>query len=207
MTSDVVFRGAFASLLALFVWFLTYYGLIKTWEVQITAHRRLAHHKRLVTLVNLPTLAASAAYLLAPASIQWAMVPIPVWLRWCALILGAMSMAFYVWIMKTLGQQWSVYLTIREGHQLVDKGPYRYLRHPMYTLFFAWTWIFFLLSANWLIGGGWLCQNLMVASRLREEESLLIEHFGDDYRRYMRRSGRFLPRLKTLLPHRPGPHN
>jgi protein-S-isoprenylcysteine O-methyltransferase Ste14 len=54
-----------------------------------------------------------------------------------------------------------------------------------------------LLTGNWFIGGvPLLALTLVVVWRLGREEAAMIEKFGDDYRAYMRRSGRFLPRLR-----------
>jgi protein-S-isoprenylcysteine O-methyltransferase Ste14 len=55
---------------------------------------------------------------------------------------------------------------------------------------------FFLLSANWLIGlTGIVGITSVIASRLKREEALMIEKFGDRYRAYIEHTGRFLPRL------------
>jgi protein-S-isoprenylcysteine O-methyltransferase Ste14 len=57
---------------------------------------------------------------------------------------------------------------------------------------------FLLLTANWMIGGLMLASvALLVWVRLRGEEDLLIDTFGEQYREYMQRTGRFLPKLRT----------
>ncbi len=63
----------------------------------------------------------------------------------------------------------------------------------MYTTFFLNALVSFLVSANWLVGLGWLGQGILAASRAGDEEALMIEEFGDQYRAYMRSTGRFLP--------------
>jgi protein-S-isoprenylcysteine O-methyltransferase Ste14 len=69
------------------------------------------------------------------------------------------------------------------------------MRHPMYTSFFAVLAADFLITANWLIGLLGLVYSLVIIERVGLEERLLLESFGDEYRRYMRRVGRFFPRL------------
>jgi protein-S-isoprenylcysteine O-methyltransferase Ste14 len=66
----------------------------------------------------------------------------------------------------------------------------------MYTVFYIYMIGLLLLTANWLIGGLFLLGvTLAVIPRLPREEALMIEKFGDNYRDYMKRTGRFLPRL------------
>jgi protein-S-isoprenylcysteine O-methyltransferase Ste14 len=50
------------------------------------------------------------------------------------------------------GQNWSVGLEIREGHQLVTKGVYRHIRHPMYASIWLWAFAQEMLLQNWLAG-------------------------------------------------------
>ena len=52
------------------------------------------------------------------------------------------------------------------------------------------------MSANWFVGLTWLALDIVAASRASQEEAALIEKFGDEYRAYMQRTGRFLPGLR-----------
>lgn len=66
----------------------------------------------------------------------------------------------------------------------------------MYTALFLVTIVYFLISANWFIGVVWIGWIIgIVATMLRDEEAALIEKFGEEYQAYMRRTGRFLPRV------------
>ncbi len=67
----------------------------------------------------------------------------------------------------------------------------------MYTTFSVIGLTSFLVSANWVIGWCWLGQAIVAASRVSDEEALMIEEFGDQYRAYMRRTGAFLPRIRA----------
>ena len=79
---------------------------------------------------------------------------------------------------------------------LITSGPYRFVRHPIYTAFVLILGSTFLISANWFIGFAWLGMTVLeVASRIGFEESLMLEYFGDQYREYMKKTGRLLPRL------------
>ena len=60
---------------------------------------------------------------------------------WAAAVLCVIGLAFAVWARVTLGRNWSGVVTLKEGHELVERGPYRFVRHPIYTgiltMFFA----------------------------------------------------------------------
>jgi len=83
----------------------------------------------------------------------------------------------------------------RRDHTLVMKGPYRFVRHPFYDAVAISVVANSLVAANWfLLAGGIVTITLIVARTRREEERLLLR-FGDSYRAYMMRTGRFLPRI------------
>jgi protein-S-isoprenylcysteine O-methyltransferase Ste14 len=95
-----------------------------------------------------------------------------------------------------LGLNWSVSLEVRQGHQLVTHGIYRRIRHPMYTAIFLYGLAQGLLLPNWLAGWSSLVPfTIMYLLRVRREEQMMLQFFGDDYRSYMTRTGRLLPRL------------
>jgi protein-S-isoprenylcysteine O-methyltransferase Ste14 len=86
-------------------------------------------------------------------------------------------------------------LVTRKQHTLVTNGPYRWVRHPLYTSAAMLTLANFLAAANWFFFATGCVVFLLLAIRTRKEEENLIARFGDDYRNYMQRTGRFVPRL------------
>ena len=131
-----------------------------------------------------------------PDLIGWADFSLPDWLRWGGLVLGYLSVVLIWWTEFSLGKNFSTYLHVREGHTLVVHGPYRWVRHPMYTGLFGLTLAWLLASANWLVGlPGLLSLMVIIVNRVSREEAVMIEQFGDEYRTYMKRTGRFFPRL------------
>jgi len=91
-------------------------------------------------------------------------------------------------------------LEVREGNTLVTSGPYRLVRHPMYSAALVIAVGLSLLSANWLVAAGTLLGPVVVfAGRLRDEELMMIDAFGDEYRAYIQRTGRFMPKLRYLF--------
>ena len=94
-----------------------------------------------------------------------------------------------------LGQNWSVSLELREGHELVTHGVYRHIRHPMYASIWLWAFGQGMMLQNWLAGWSVVAVfAVMYFSRIPREERLMCEAFGDDYRQYMHRTGRIIPR-------------
>ncbi|MCL5951746.1 MAG: isoprenylcysteine carboxylmethyltransferase family protein [Chloroflexi bacterium] len=133
-------------------------------------------------------------YIVRPQVLAWAELPLPHWLQWLGVALGAISLPLLAWTQLALGSNFSPTLHIRREHTLVTRGPYRYVRHPMYTALFLSLLAILLLTRNWLVGGVplvGLC--VIVLLRVPREESAMIEKFGDAYRQYMKRTGRFLP--------------
>src|SRR5262245_22118651 len=108
--------------------------------------------------------------------------------------LGFASVAFGLAGVRTLGKQWSYEARLIEGHQLVTEGPYRWVRHPIYTALLGK-----LLSTNFAFGA-WLglpiAGSIFVVGtliRIRAEEKLLREALGAAYENYARRVPAFVP--------------
>lgn len=141
-------------------------------------------------------LISSLAYVIVPDWMSWAALPMPVWLRWVGAGLAIVTVPLFLWVHHALGKNWSISVAIKEEHALVTTGPYRWVRHPMYTTIFVWGLAFFLLSANWIIGMAFLGTNIVAAARADKEEAALTEEFGDQYHAYMQRTGRFLPPVR-----------
>jgi len=112
--------------------------------------------------------------------------------------LGAILVVAYLWLFyrthKDLGRSWSVTLEIRERHVLVTQGVYSRLRHPMYTAFWMWALSQALLFPNWVAGlSGLVGFGTLFFFRVGNEERMLLETFGDEYREYMARTHRVIP--------------
>lgn len=95
-----------------------------------------------------------------------------------------------------LGPCWSMSLEIRETHELVHGGVYRHLRHPMYTSFLLYAIGLALVIPNWIAGTSYgIALLLVLTCRLRREERMMVDAFGDAYRRYMASTKRLVPGL------------
>lgn len=148
-------------------------------------------------LTALVVFVGGMAWMIDPQSMAWSSLPIPAWLRWCGLAVAVGAGTAWVWTVHTLGKNLTDTVITRIDHSLVTKGPYRWVRHPFYTAGAIGLVGGSVAMANWfvLIVGGILFGFLVARTRI--EEAKLVERFGGEYRDYMRRTGRFLPRLKA----------
>jgi protein-S-isoprenylcysteine O-methyltransferase Ste14 len=93
-----------------------------------------------------------------------------------------------------LGKNWSISLELREGHQLVTSGLYRHVRHPMYTSIFLYALGQALVVPNWIVGPANLVAFFVLfAVRVRSEEQMMADKFGDQYRNYLAKTKRLIP--------------
>jgi protein-S-isoprenylcysteine O-methyltransferase Ste14 len=141
------------------------------------------------------SVSAIVLYAVNPAWLGIFSIPLPPWCQWLGAGLGAAGLILLVWVHHTLGSHWSTNLQLKEEHTLVTSGPYRWARHPMYTALFGFFAGLVLVSASWLVALLVAVAIFVLYARVGEEEAMMIEQFGDEYRIYMQRTGRFLPRL------------
>jgi protein-S-isoprenylcysteine O-methyltransferase Ste14 len=134
-------------------------------------------------------------FLLYPESLDFAALPLPLWLQILGIIIGIAALILFIWVHRHLGKNFSINLKIFSEQQLVDTGPYRLVRHPMYTAFYLLHIAAFLITANWFIGVTWISGlTVIIFLRIKREERMMLEIFGNRYRSYMQRTGRFLPK-------------
>jgi protein-S-isoprenylcysteine O-methyltransferase Ste14 len=149
-------------------------------------------------LVALPLFGGTAAYIINPGSMAWASFDVPIWLRWVSVGAGLCTMPAVHWVLRTLGRNVSETVLTKSRHELVTRGPYRWIRHPLYTTAIGLFLALGLIAANWFV---LLCALIALASiRLVVvplEERQLLARFGSEYGQYMRTTGAMLPRLRV----------
>jgi protein-S-isoprenylcysteine O-methyltransferase Ste14 len=133
-------------------------------------------------------------YALNPAWSAFLSMPLPAWLRWAGFLIGLSSLALLAWTQAALGRYFSPQLHLQENHQLVTTGPYMRIRHPLYTALFGICIAFTLITANWLTILLTVLVIVGLTARVPREEQMMIDEFGDSYRDYMKRTGRFFPK-------------
>jgi protein-S-isoprenylcysteine O-methyltransferase Ste14 len=133
-------------------------------------------------------------HIMNPAMISGLIHFVPVWLRTIGLALSLAGIVLLVWTHEHLGRQWSADLVIQSSHALITTGPYHWVRHPMYSALFAFFIGTALSSGNYLIEALSLVIILNILFRLPNEEKMMMEKFGDEYRAYAEKTGQFFPR-------------
>lgn len=110
------------------------------------------------------------------------------------ILLEAASFAFAWWARIHLGKLWSGMMTLREGHRVVDTGPYRLVRHPIYTGFIGGGWALALIKGSRFALLGALVLTLVMAIKAKDEEKLLRRELREDaYDSYARRTPMLIP--------------
>ncbi len=136
-------------------------------------------------------------YILFPQALLWAKIPLASWLRLVGAFMAVLALLWFIWIHRSLGNNLSVRLKIKDSQELVTDGPYRWIRHPMYSAFYLLHIAVFFLTANWFIGTTWLAGlTAIIFLRVKREEAMLLSTFGSEYRSYMEHTGRFIPIIR-----------
>lgn len=111
------------------------------------------------------------------------------------LVLAAVGVAFAIWARWHLGANWSAVVSIREEHDLIRTGPYRAVRHPIYT------GLLLAIMGTALIVGEFralMAVAIALASfylKARKEDAWLAREFGETFEGHAKRTGMFLPRF------------
>lgn len=206
MIEDLAFRILFITLWIAFLGIRGYYGR----QARILGQKRsrkerwkeMARYERVELIILRLVLfyiliVFIALYVLFPSWFFWSQLPFPSWLRWIGVALGIVTLPLLVWIGRTLGRHVSSSLEIKKDHSLVTSGPYGRVRHPMYTVYFTFNSAMVLVSTNWLLILLIIIGLFLLYWRIKAEEQMMLDQFGDEYRIYMKSTGRLLPKVRS----------
>lgn len=135
------------------------------------------------------------AYLINPQWMEWSKVGLPEWARWLGVGIGVLCVLGIYWLFSSIGSGITPTSATRKEHKLVTNGIYHYIRHPLYTFGSSMFISFGMMADTWFIAALGILTFILMAIRTPKEEANLIEKFGDEYREYMKRTGRYLPKL------------
>ena len=117
-------------------------------------------------------------------------------LRFLGIIIILFGTYLFWWTHQTLGKNFSAILEIKKSHKLIKSGPYKRIRHPMYTSLYIIILGFFLLSSNIFIGlFPFIGFSILYITRIKKEETMMIKTFGDEYKEYMKTTGKLFPKF------------
>ena len=148
---------------------------LRYWVLLVIAYLLLVHGRQLPYPLNLRVIPHAAP------------------IAWSGALLCMAGLAIALWARVILGRNWSGVVTLKEGHELVERGPYRFVRHPIYT------GILTMFFATALVQGhvaGFAAVLLTFASfwiKLGREEQLMLQQFPERYAAYQHRAKRIIP--------------
>ena len=114
------------------------------------------------------------------------------------LVAGVICFVVGLWLFyrshADLGTNWSITLEVREQHRLITQGVYRRIRHPMYLALVLYSVGHALVIPNWVAGpSNLIALAILFALRVRAEENMMVDEFGDEYTAYTARTKRLVP--------------
>jgi protein-S-isoprenylcysteine O-methyltransferase Ste14 len=197
MNEELLFKQLFVAIYAIFL-------LIRL-PIRVKSARKepeLRHEldnwaSRTLIVAILGYFGSIALYLLDSPWISWAGFEISIWIRWLGVIGASCSVVLVAWTHRELGRQYAAEIAVQEEHTLVTTGPYARTRHPMYTALNAFSFSMALMTSNLLVLFFAIFVMVPFPSIAKDEEQVLLETFGEEYREYMKRTGRFFPRIQN----------
>lgn len=159
-------------------------------ERRISAQEQVLLFALLIGMFVLPLLYSATDWL------DFANYSLPGWAKWLGVVVIIGALVVFWRSHADLGLNWSPSLEIREQHELITRGIYGVIRHPMYASQWLWLIAQALLLPNWLAGVlGGLVFIPFYFLRVRAEEKLMLDSFGEEYAAYMKKTGGILPRM------------
>lgn len=146
-------------------------------------------------LAGLALWTGAITFMISPAAMAWSSLPLPAWARWTGVGITVLTAPLLIWTLRSLGPNLTDTVVTRQAHTLTTSGPYALVRHPFYGCMALYTISTGLEASNWFVLLAGVAVFSLLAARSRTEEQKLLERFGEPYRAYQTRTGRFLPRV------------
>lgn len=196
MDSEISFRWALAVVMLATMSVTVYHRLQAARSGEKISHRDEEYlFAALLRLAGVSFWVGILMSLLFPYAALWSHIPLSVGARWCGVALGAIAPVLMFWTLRHLGKNLTDTVVTRAGAVLVTTGPYRWVRHPFYLTAAVFLLAATLISASWILAASSVVILMMLTLRTPKEEQRLVDRFGDGYRDYMVRTGRFFPRI------------
>jgi protein-S-isoprenylcysteine O-methyltransferase Ste14 len=185
----MIYRWLFPSLWLVF---------IAVWIVMARGGKAVAERESVYSRLSHYLPLALAIYLFAAPHVPLAVLndrfaPLALWPVQLGLALTFAGLAGAIWARMLLGGNWSSEVTLKRDHELIVAGPYRWVRHPIYT------GVLLALAGTALALGEWrgalavLLAGIAYWRKLRIEEAVMRRQFGETYARYAERVPALIP--------------
>lgn len=191
---------AFETLLKIDIWVVL--GAVGLYQLylQLTVHGGKKYDEGVLRplqyFIGIPTLGNLIVFLLEPDILTFVIIKTPMYVDVIGFFVFNFAALLIWWSHTTLGHFWSGDLEVKGDHQLIDTGPYQFVRHPLYTSYFLLTIGLFLITGNWLVACSMFLYFLIVATRTIKEEEMLLRKLGGKYAEYQSKTGRFIPTIR-----------
>ena len=168
-------------------------GLSSSFENDTSPKQKEHNSNSISIIIILCILAMFVVYAVLPENQNILIIPLSDWLHWLGMALAITSLTLQIWTHVTLQKKWSAARESGKNNSVITSGPYSWIRHPLYLAL-----MLFFIGLS-LVSGFSLF--LLLASlslpifynAAKKEEAVLVQQFGDEYREYMKRTGRFFP--------------
>jgi protein-S-isoprenylcysteine O-methyltransferase Ste14 len=178
-------------IIACWVVFAVYWAVAAAWSKRTAERQSWAERMSHLLLLAIAFVLLFNAIPLAPLTTVVLPPSLGTGLAGAVLCVG--GLIFALWARRTLGANWSGIVTLKQDHELVTRGPYRYVRHPIYTGMLAML-LGTALAAGRLGGFVGLAFGFVaIWIKVRQEEALMLRHFPDEYRAYRARAKALIP--------------
>jgi protein-S-isoprenylcysteine O-methyltransferase Ste14 len=168
----------------------------KVWKGSAKTVQRVSQTERLILIL---LLVGGFVFPLIYSVTKWlsfADYTLPDWAGWLGVVVLAFSLLLFAWGHRDLKKYWSPSLELMEDHKLITSGIYATIRHPMYLSQLVLNFAQILLLQNWIAGPiGLICFIPFYLVRVKEEDKMMTEKFGDEYKSYVEKTGGLLPKV------------
>jgi len=194
---ELFFRAMFSILWLVFFISVTvlYYSAKGSAPKQTTSHEGGLRSTALVLAAIY--FGGALLYLLLPGRVMVLSIPFPDSFRLIMFGAAILCLTFVLWAYRAIGKNWSPSVSgVRKDTSLVTTGPYGFVRHPIYLGIFVSLSAMALMAANLLVLLPTVALLIALYASIDEEEAILLDRFGDEYREYKKHTPKVIPKVR-----------
>lgn len=144
-----------------------------------------------------PLLVALLLNIFSPALLAWSKFELPLFIQIIGSLIAVICVPWILWVFRSIGKNISETVLIKQDHELITIGPYRWVRHPLYSGTLLLLFSISLVFEDWIIFGyslaGLIAFRLLV---IPAEEQELLNAFGEEYEYYQSSTGALMPWIR-----------
>jgi protein-S-isoprenylcysteine O-methyltransferase Ste14 len=196
MSDELLFRAAFSALWVIFFASVIWVGYSTKGFADRQTTRRASRLRIGAVAMAVIYFAGALLYALLLGWVMFLSILLPDWFRLVMVGVAVLGVLFVIWGYWALGKNWAPSVSgARKDTVLVTNGIYSLVRHPIYLGAFIFLAALALVAANLIILLPTLAVLALLYTSIDEEEAMLTARFGDEYREYIKRTPRFIPKF------------